>query len=354
MFLAIKEILHEKFRYGLIMAMFILISYLMLILMGLMLGLANENTAAIKSWDTQTVFLNKDSNDSLSQSLITKDQVKGLSKNDALVGATPVVIETSAKTDRHKENIQFVGLDRDQFIYQDQLELVSGHRAKNDHQIVLDESMKDKGYRLGEKVTLNSLSQKYEVVGFAKNAKLNIAPIAYGSLGTWRKLKGANSSIVASGIFSNQKQAASNEPQLAHYTVKEFIDKLPGYRAQNTTFIFMISFLMVISLIIIAVFLYILTMQKMANFAVLRAQGVPAKHLISSTLAQAIILVLVGDIGGIILTELTSLMLPTSIPILMNWPLILGLSSVMIILGILGALLPVRLILKIDPVEALN
>lgn len=186
MFLAIKEILHEKFRYGLIVAMFILISYLMLILMGLMLGLANENTAAIKSWDTQTVFLNKDSNDSLSQSLITKDQVKGLSKNDALVGATPVVIETSAKTDRHKENIQFVGLDRDQFIYQDQLELVSGHRAKNDHQIVLDESMKDKGYRLGEKVTLNSLSQKYEVVGFAKNAKLNIAPIAYGSLGTWR------------------------------------------------------------------------------------------------------------------------------------------------------------------------
>ena len=92
----------------------------------------------------------------------------------------------------------------------------------------------------------------------------------------------------------------------------------------------------------------------MAHFAVLRAQGVPAKHLISSTLAQAIILVLVGDIGGIVLTELTSLMLPTSVPILMNWPLILGLSSVMIILGILGALLPVRLILKIDPVEALN
>ena len=47
-------------------------------------------------------------------------------------------------------------------------------------------------------------------------------------------------------------------------------------------------------------------------------------------------------------------MLPTTVPILMNWPLILGLSSVMIVLGILGALLPVRLILKIDPVEALN
>lgn len=353
MFLAIKEIRHEKFRYGLIMAMFILISYLMLILMGLMLGLANENTAAIKSWNTQTVFLNKNSNDSLSQSLITREQIKDLSNHDALVGATPVVIETTGKT-KHKESIQFVGLDRDQFIYQKQIELVSGHQAKNSQQIVLDESMQSKGYRLGKKVILNSLPQKYEVVGFAKNAKLNIAPIAYGNLETWQRLRGVNSSIVASGIFSDQQQDASAEPQLAHYTVKEFIDRLPGYRAQNTTFLFMISFLMVISLIIIAVFLYILTMQKMAHFAVLRAQGVPAKHLISSTLAQAVILVVVGDVGGIILTELTSLLLPTTVPILMNWPLILGLSIVLIILGILGALLPVRLILKIDPVKALN
>lgn len=38
----------------------------------------------------------------------------------------------------------------------------------------------------------------------------------------------------------------------------------------------------------------------------------------------------------------------------MNWPLILGLSLVMIVLGILGALLPVQMIIKIDPVKALN
>lgn len=353
MFLAVKEILHEKFRYGLIMAMFILISYLMLILMGLMLGLANENTAAVKSWDTQTVFLNKDSNDSLSQSLITNDQAKNLSKNDALVGATPVVVETTGEK-KHEQNVQYVGLDKQQFIYQDKIKLTAGHKAKNAHQVVLDEGLKDKGYRIGQKITLNSLPTKYEVVGFAKNAKLNIAPIIYGNLDTWRQLKGVNGSIVASGIFSQQKQSSSAFPQLSHYTVREFINKLPGYTAQNTTFIFMISFLMVISLIIIAVFLYILTMQKMSHFAVLRAQGVPAKHLVSATLAQAVILVVVGDLGGILLTALTSLTLPTSVPILMNWPLIGGLSVVMIILGILGALLPVRLIVKIDPVKALD
>ena len=47
MFLAIKEIRHEKLRYGLIIGMIVLIGYLMFMLMGMMLGLANENTAAI-------------------------------------------------------------------------------------------------------------------------------------------------------------------------------------------------------------------------------------------------------------------------------------------------------------------
>lgn len=56
MFLAIREIRHNKLRYGLIIGMIALIGYLIFMLMGLMLGLANENTAAIKSWDTQTVY----------------------------------------------------------------------------------------------------------------------------------------------------------------------------------------------------------------------------------------------------------------------------------------------------------
>lgn len=47
---------HEKLHYGLITVMIVLISYLMFFLMGMMLGLQNENDAAIKEWGTKTVF----------------------------------------------------------------------------------------------------------------------------------------------------------------------------------------------------------------------------------------------------------------------------------------------------------
>ena len=116
----------------------------------------------------------------------------------------------------------------------------------------------------------------------------------------------------------------------------------------------MIGFLMVISLIVIAVFLYILTMQKISHYAVMRAQGIPARHLILATITQSVILMVCGVLGGILLTFITKLVIPTSVPVIMNWPIIALMAVGLIILGMIGSLLPVRMIVKIDPVKALN
>ena len=61
-----------------------------------------------------------------------------------------------------------------------------------------------------------------------------------------------------------------------------------------------------------------------------------------------------GICGGLLLTLLTTWLMPTTVALVLDWPLIALLVVVLIILGVLGALLPVRMILKIDPVRALN
>ena len=351
MFLALKEIKHEKLRYGLITLMFVLISYLIMILMGMMLGLAHENTAAIDSWGTQTVFLSKNSNDSLSQSLINKEQRPNYRPDHmATIGVAPAV----AKQGHHKENVQFVGLNRNEFIFRDKLQLTAGHKATNNHEVVVDQSLRNKGFRIGDRVQLNNQGPKFKIVGFVKNAQLSVAPVMYGSLTSWRQLRSVQPNIVGSALVSDQTMAKAAAPKLQHYSVQQFVNKLPGHNAQNTTFTFMIGFLMIISLVIIAVFLYILTIQKLPHFAVLRAQGIPAKNLISSTIYQSLLLVAVGDIGGIVFTLLTKQVLPEGLPMEINWLAIAGLSLALLVLGIIGALLPVRVIAKIDPVAALN
>lgn len=352
MFLAVKEIRHEKLRYGLIIGMIVLIGYLMFMLMGMMLGLANENTAAIDSWDAKSVVLNKNSNINLSQSLIVKQDLPKLNDHQALVGQTRAVIER-AKGTTDKQTIQFVGLDRSQFIYQKKLKLSSGHKPHDKNQVVLDEGLKSKGYRLGDQITLNGSTQKYRVVGFAKDAKLNIASVVYGSLSIWQTLKGTGDQFAASGIFSDQKQTVKNK-NLKQYSTGTFIDKLPGYAAQNMTFEFMIAFLMVISLIVITVFLYILTMQKIPNYAVLRAQGIPAAYLIGATIDQAVVLMVSGTLGALLLMIASKAVMPSSVPMLINWPLTGILSLALVVLGVAGSLLPVRMISRIDPLDAMR
>ena len=231
--------------------------------MGMMLGLQNENDAAIKEWGTETVFLNKNSNDNLGQSIITRDQLSGKDqKNVALVGQAPIVLKEKGAS---KESAQFIGLDPDQFISREKIKITNGRQAKGNNEIVVDKKKKKKGYHLGDRVTINSQNEKYKIVGFVNDAKFSVAPVVYGSLPVWRDLRGLNSSAVASGLFSDHQLSKSTYPDLQHYTVNEYINKLPGYSAQNNTFTFMIGFLMVISLIVIAVLLYILVINILSH-----------------------------------------------------------------------------------------
>lgn len=351
MFLALEEIKYEKVRYGLIVFMIFLVSYLIFMLSSLAVGLGSENTQAVKSWNTQSVVLNENSNISLSQSNLTKDNLKGhkLGKKQAYVGIVPVVTKEKGHA---TISAQFLGIRKDQFIYKN-LEVISGRKAKTSDEVAVDKAFKVQGYKLGDKISLNGSKKKYTIVGFLNNAKINIAPIVYGSMDTWKTLRPMAPNVVASGIFS-QSKINYKKNGLKTYTVQEYINKLPGYTAQNMTFELMIGFLFIISLIIIAVFLYILTIQKMPNYAVLRAQGIPSKTLIAATVGQSIILTFVGSILALLAMLATTAVMPATVPIdFAPWIMVAGVGG-MLLTGIIGGLIPIPSILKVDPAKAIG
>lgn len=350
MFLAIKEIKHAKVHYGLIIAMVTLIGYLIFMLLGLMLGLANENTAAIDAWSTKTVVLSKGANVNINQSLIKTADLPPLKAGDSLVGQSPVVISRQTGA-AHKQSAQLIGLRADQPIYQ-HLELVSGHRPQKPRQVVLAANLRTKGYRLGDRIKLAGQKQSLTVVGFAKDGMLNMTPIVYGNLQLWQAVKGGPQ-FAASAIFS-QRTFRLDTTALKAYPRATYVNKLPGYTAQNKTFAAMIGFLMIISMIIIGVFLYILTMQKLPNYAVLRAQGIPGRTLTVATVSQAAVLMVSGGLLSLLLTRLTMLGLPASMPFQLSWPLAAGLTGALVLLGTVGALIPVKLIQRVQPLDALR
>lgn len=350
MFLALKEMKHEKLRYGLVIAVIALISYLIFILSALAMGLANENTAAVNSWNVNEVAMSKDANGNMGQSLLTQDQINkyDTKKNRAQVGITPTII----KRNGNRDSAQFVGIKKSEYIYQN-LKLTQGSKPKTSDEILVSDQLNAKKYPIDGKIKLGQSNKKYKIVGYVNNGFYNMAPVIYGKASEFANVKGTTSQFAGSGVVSKTK-LANKKDNTKVFTHKEFVNKMPGYSAQNSTFVFMIGFLIVISLIVVTIFLYILTVQKVPNLAVLRAQGIPNSYLTLNTFSETVMIMLSSVAVGLILLILTTFVIPTAVPMYFSVPLISAAAAGILITGMIGSLVPIRIISKIDPVTVIG
>lgn len=350
MFLALREIKKEKLRSALIAFMIVLISYLIFILTSLTLGLARQNTDAINSWGIANITLNADANLDMRQSLLTQKQVGTLGKQEALLAQAPAV----AKHTGHKQlSVTFMGLKKDEFVAR-QLKLTAGHKPRTSHQIVADESLRRAGYHLSSQLFLNDDKTPYTIVGFTDHATLNIVPLVYGQMQAWGTLRHVAQGPVGTAVVAKDASYHTSKAGAKTYSKQTLINKLPGYQAQLATFVLMIAFLMGISLIIIAVFLYILTMQKLPNYAVLRAQGIPSRMLVSATISQSVLLTIAGIVIGALLTIITAYLIPASVPLSFDWPTLSAVGVGLLLMALVGSLIPIRRVLHVDPVSVIG
>ena len=107
----------------------------------------------------------------------------------------------------------------------------------------------------------------------------------------------------------------------------------------------MITFLFVISATVIGVFLYVITSEK-EFIRVLKAQGFTNGFLMKMVLAQTFILALIGTLIGLILTLLTSLVLPEAVPVQFNIGTLIIFGIVLILTSLVGSLFSVLSIRK--------
>ena len=119
--------------------------------------------------------------------------------------------------------------------------------------------------------------------------------------------------------------------------INKFIEDLPGYKPQNLTMNFMITFLFIISATVIGVFLYVITLQKKNLFGVLKAQGFTNGYLMKMVLSQTFILALIGTLIGLVLTILTGFVLPEAVPVEFNIVTLIVFGVVLILTSLIGA-----------------
>lgn len=356
MFLALNEIMHSKLRYALVAGVMFLIAYLVFFLTGLAYGLAQDNRTAVDKWEADSIVLSKDANSNLGMSMITKkiaEEVEG--GKVAYLAQTPGVVTSKDSTEEGKINVSFFGIDKNQFIMPN---LVEGKAFDNDDEAVGDISLKEEyGLAVGDTVKLSGSDKTFKLTGFTDHAKFNVSPVLYTTINAYQEIRFEKedtsenariNAIVVRGKISNLPE------DLEQIKISKFINELPGYNAQVLTFGFMIGFLIVIAAIVIGIFIYVLTMQKINIFGVMKAQGITGGFISRSVVAQTFILSFVGILLGLLGTVGTSLVLPDAVPFQSNWLFFGVISLLMLVVAVLGALFSVRTIVKIDPLKAIG
>lgn len=351
MFLALQEMRKEKLRYGLVIAVIALISFLIFILSALALGLSHENTAAVSTWRVKSVAMSNDADGNLAQSLLSKAQVTQLAEQQTHDSAPVGVAQAIVKYNNQRVAATYVGwLPQDR--YWQRLTLTAGHRPKTAQEVVVSNKLQQSGLKIGDQLTIGLLAQKLTVVGLVTNAAYNMAPVVYGDLQHWSAIKGLANSYYASGLMADNQIASVQGIRVV--TPQQLFNHMPGYSAQNKTFEFMIAFLVVISIVVVAIFLYILTMQKLPNFAVLRTQGIPSRYLVLNTLSETAIIMALAVAIGLAGCFLSSLVIPSVVPMYFDMTLIMGVGLGLIAAGMLAAFIPIRLIIKIEPQQGIG
>lgn len=349
MFLAWNEIKRNKLKFSLIIGVLILISYLLFLLSGLAKGLINMNTEGINHWEADAIVLNKDANQTVQQSSFDKTLVNGKFDKQATLKQAAVIVSNG----KIEENALLYGTQKDAFIVP---QLTEGRTFTADNEVIADGTLKEKGFKLGDTLSLSQSNETLKIVGFTESAKYNASPVLFGNDQTIEKINPlltgdkTNAVVVKDSHWQHQKLDSTLEV----IDINTFIENLPGYQAQNLTLNFMISFLFIISATVIGVFLYVITLQKTQLFGVLKAQGFTNGDLVKVVLSQTFVLALIGTVIGLILTLVTGTFLPSAVPIKFEMLTLMIFGIVLILVSLLGSLFSIMTIRKIDPLKAIG
>lgn len=348
MFLAWNEIKRNKLKFSLIVGVLIMVSYLLFLLSGLANGLMNMNREGIDKWHADAIIMNDNANQTIQQSKFKTSDVPNDFKEKATLKQSAVI----ASNGRTEENALLFGVASQSFLIP---RIIDGKSFQKENEVVIDASLKEKGFKVGDTIDLAQSDETLKVVGISESAKFNASPVLFANDATIAKINPMLTKEVTNAIVVKDPnwQQVKLDSKLEAIKINSFIENLPGYQAQNMTLNFMIVFLFAISATVVGIFLYVMTLQKTHLFGVLKAQGFMNGYLAKMVIAQTFILASIGALIGLGLTMLTGVFLPTAVPVKFDAITLAIFAIVLIGVSLLGSVFSVLSIRKIDPLKAI-
>ncbi|MBM7541610.1 ABC transporter permease [Amphibacillus cookii] len=357
--LALKEIRFFKLKYSLIAFILFLMASLVFIVSGLAQGLSNDNIAALEDMSVARFYLQEDAENRLDQSGYIIDELEEEIPREA--GWQPLLTQMyrlDAASSETLLDVTLIPIDPEAFLYPG---VIEGQNLTDSDalEIVADQTMKADGVEIGDTLYEADQDLTFTVVGFTENQTYRHSPIIYVAESAFYNLDLTPHQVANAIVIEevNQELQADINQVLndGDWVEKDaIIQAVPGHSSEQMSLMMMIAFLIVIAVFVLAAFFYILTIQKLNQFGVLKAIGAKNIFLVGATLLQVFCLTMISLILATGFTIFVSNILPEGMPFEFDLSLIASYSIIILIVSLLGSLLSSTRIVKVDPQQAMG
>ena len=370
MFLAIREIMHSKMKFLMIVIIFVLMAWLVFILSGLGNGLSSLAASAFKNMKADYVIFEQGAQSSMSKSLLSGRLVEEAASLPNVIAASPMgstmatALKGDSRSNEDKVDIAILGILPGSFL---EPAVIEGQSLAADNLTgaIVNESMKDEGFTLGDTFQLDGAPQSLTIVGFVEGQTYNHLPAVFVPIPEWRSITFAApgsdkgiiepvNAIMLQGPEIDPDTMNSKLPFTDTVTRSGAVQGMPGYKEENGSIMMMLGFLFVISAFVLGVFFYVITMQKTNQFGIMKAIGAKNSFLSRAIVSQVLVLSLISIVIGVVLSYGTAAIMPKGMPFKLESNLVITYSIVLLVIALLSSLVSVRKITKIDPLKALG
>jgi len=355
MFLGLKELRYNKSKYALIVGILILLVFMVLFLSGLANGLAMATSGAIEDAKAEYYVLSEDADGILTRSTLSDKQLQGVlaMTTDTVTAIDLQRMSIELEGDETKRDMTYMAVDPDSFMMPKVIEGKTLVSTDTGYSIVLDDSFKDDGVVIGDDVFDSTTGTKMKVVGFAKDILYGHTSIGVISTDTYTEIR----TLITPSYEKVYHAFAIKGEDVENIRLKgvevlskaSVISKIPGYAQEQTTINMILWVLVIVSAAILGVFFYVITIQKLQQFGVLKALGAEMKMLSGMIIFQVLLLAGGSMIIGNILTFAMAGMLPSSMPFSLKGPSAIMISLAFVIISVLCSLISLIKVAKVDP-----
>lgn len=357
--LAWKELTHSWKKYTLITLIVVLMMFMVLFLSGLVDGLGRAVSSGIDNMPAQSFVLKDDAEGLITVSSITKDQANAVSAQaqheTATIDISRMYVSKSGSDE--KIDVTYFAIDPAGTLAPGVLEGSSLADSDSQNAIILDDDFMAKGISVGDVIRDSSTSLEFTVVGFTKDAMYSHISIGYISTETYANLMhelNPNYRDSIHAIALSDSAEAISVDGLTVMSKADVINKIPGYASEQMTIKMVDWMLVVITAVILAIFFFVINLQKEKEFGVMKAIGISMGRLSRFVIAEVGIIATSGAcIAGILVWGMAQ-GLPATMPFYLKTQNVLVILIAFILISLAGSLISIIKVGRIDPAEIIG